>query len=102
MIACRSVSLMPPQAAISGKVRPQPKQSLLPLSMTHTLVQGEVIIRTEFQSVARSAHLEDAELVAVEIAEVGTVKAGTTLARCTLILSASSKGVGLNLVHDFA
>jgi len=40
MIACRSLSLIEPQRAISSSVRPQPVQRPLAESITQTLMQG--------------------------------------------------------------
>lgn len=98
MMARRSASLRLPHLAISPRVRPQPKQSPLTPSMTQTLVQGEETIEASEQP--RSTDLEDADLVAVEIAEIRAVESAAAIAGRAFVLAAGSKRIGVDLFHD--
>src|SRR5258706_10020229 len=47
-----------------------------------------------------STHLEDADLVAIEIAEIGAVESVAAIARRAFVLAAGGKRVGVDLLHD--
>ncbi len=97
MISSRSSSRIALQHAISSSVRPHPAQKPEAGFMTQTLMQGEEIIA--LPSVF-SAGLEDAKLVAVEIAEVGAVEILAARARRAFILAAERQRLCVNLLHD--
>ena len=59
MIVARSGSLMPPHAAISARVRPQPTQSADMGSTTQTFTQGVMISEADMGSHLGSGLLDE-------------------------------------------